>query len=120
MRRPRRDNVKIKIDVKQKVINRENYIYVENIIMRQRQNLPRKYLDSKEFIHKHKGSVYYFKDHVIVNMDFLCEGVTYPEEYFEEKLAIIKRCANNLSKINLTLAKNLEVTWNDFERTITI
>ena len=112
--------MKIEIDVKQKAINRENYIYVENIKMHQHQDLPRKYLDSKEFIHKHKGSVYYFQDHIIVNMDFLCEGVTYPEEYFFEKLETVKRCANNLRKINTTLSENLEPSWNNVKRTITI
>ena len=112
--------MKIKIDVRQEVINRENHIYVKNIKIHQRYDLPRKYLDSKECIHKHKGSVYYFKDNMIVNMDFLCEGVTYPEEYFEEKLAIIKRCAKSLHEINLTLAKKIEPNWNNTERTITI
>ena len=112
--------MKIKIDVEQKVINRENHIHVKNIRMHQRKDLPRKYIDSEELIHKFKGSVCYFKDHMAVNMDFLCEGVTYPEEYFKEKLTIIKRCAKNLRKINLTLAENLEPNWNNTERTIII
>lgn len=112
--------MKIEIDVSQEVRNRENYIYVKNIKMHQRQDLPRKYIDSEEVIHKHKGSVYYSQDHMMVDMDFLCEGVTYPEEYFFEKLETIKRCAKNLRKINLTLAENLEPSWSNVERTITI
>lgn len=112
--------MKIEINVKQKTKNKEKYIYVENIKMHQRKALPYEYLNSKESVHKHNGYIYYYQSDMIVSQRFLCEGVTYPKEYFEEKLKIIKRCAKNLHKINLTLTENLKPSWNNVERAITI
>lgn len=113
--------MKIEIDVKQEVISIENYIRVENIKMLQGKDLPRKYLDyPNEWVRKIKGSVWHYYNDRIGHREILCEGESYSEEYFNEKLEIIKRCAKNLHKINLTLAKGLEPSWNNVEKTITI
>lgn len=112
--------MKIEINVMQEVINKEKFIKVKNIKMLSCKSLPLRYLYAEESVMKHNNHIDYLQHNIIFYDKYLCEGECYPEKTFAAHLRTIKRCAKNLRKINLTLAENLEPSWNNTERTITI